>query len=95
MPGCTVCFDHCRIHHLVSWDDGETTDLVNLVPLCWKHHHAVHDLGWILTLHPDRRLRIDHPDGTHSLGPPPRPRPTPRPAGALTMPRDRTVPLRT
>ena len=72
VPGCDVCFDPCRIHHIVSWDQGGTTDLVNLVPLCWKHHHAVHDLGWILTLLPDRRLRIDHPDGTHTLGPPPR-----------------------
>ena len=28
------------------------------------HHHLVHDGGWHLDLHPDRRLVVRRPDGT-------------------------------
>ena len=33
-PTCTVPFDDCRIHHIVPWEQGGTTDLDNLGPLC-------------------------------------------------------------
>jgi hypothetical protein len=32
------------VHHLVPWTEGGTTDLPNLVSLCWAHHRQV-DLG--------------------------------------------------
>jgi hypothetical protein len=46
-PGCQVPFDDCRIHHIVPWERGGTTDLSNLAPLCEsrKHHHDVHEGG--------------------------------------------------
>ena len=40
------------------------TDLANLLPLCVRHHHAVHDHGWHLILAADRSLTITYPDGT-------------------------------
>jgi hypothetical protein len=47
-PGC-----HSRrrlhAHHIVWWGLGGRTDLANLVMLCPKHHHAVHDRHWTLT----------------------------------------------
>jgi hypothetical protein len=39
-------------------------DSYNLVPLCEAHHHLVHEGGWTLELHPDRRTIWGTPDGT-------------------------------
>jgi hypothetical protein len=83
VPGCGVRFELCHVHHVIWWRHGGRTDIVNLVPLCNRHHHAVHDLGWQLTLTADRTLTITYPDGTsHSSGPPrrgPRREDTPTP----------------
>lgn len=73
MPGCAARFDLCSIHHVTWFRNGGPTDLGNLVPLCSKHHHAVHDDGWELRLGADRSLTITLPDGrTMSTGPPTR-----------------------
>jgi Domain of unknown function (DUF222) len=62
-PDCTVPFDSCRIHHVTYWERGGPTDLANLAPLCERHHHLVHEGGWTLQLHPDRRVTWRTPDG--------------------------------
>ena len=31
--GCSTPFDCCRIHHIIEWESGGTTDLVNLLPV--------------------------------------------------------------
>lgn len=75
--GCDVPFHHCEIHHLHWWEHHGPTDLDNLLPLCVRHHHHAHELGWTLTLHPDRSLTIHQPDGTHwATTPPPTLQPT-------------------
>jgi hypothetical protein len=87
MPGCHVRFGDCHIHHVVFWEDGGRTDLDQLLPLCWLHHHCVHRLGWRLTLTPDRTLTITYPDGTTTITGPPRRQPTrpqPRPTAPST-----------
>lgn len=61
---CDTVFDRCEIHHILPWELGGSTDLINLVPLCSKHHHVVHDGGWHLELLPDRMLVIRRRDGT-------------------------------
>lgn len=43
VPECDVRFDRCHIHHIHYWENGGTTDLENMVPLCNEHHHAVHE----------------------------------------------------
>jgi hypothetical protein len=63
-PGCTVRFGDCEIHHVIDWDHHGPTDLANLLPLCSRHHHLVHEGRWHLTLHPDRSITITRPDGT-------------------------------
>ena len=63
--GCDVAFDRCEIHHIDWFEHGGTTDLHNLLPLCARHHHLVHEGGWTLHLTPDRTLTITRPDGTH------------------------------
>ncbi len=62
--GCDVPFDRCEIHHIAYWELGGPTDLDNLLPLCSRHHHVVHEGGWTLHLAPDRTLTATRPDGT-------------------------------
>ena len=63
VPGCPVRFDNCTIHHIRWWrpPHNGTTDLDNLIPVCARHHHQIHEHGWTATLHPDRRLEITRP----------------------------------
>ncbi|MDP2291335.1 MAG: HNH endonuclease signature motif containing protein, partial [Actinomycetota bacterium] len=73
IPGCAARFDHCRIHHVHWWRHGGRTDLRNLLPLCSRHHHLVHEGGWKLSLQADRLLTVNLPDGTiMTTGPPQR-----------------------
>ncbi|WP_166657367.1 HNH endonuclease signature motif containing protein [Ilumatobacter fluminis] len=60
---CDVAFDRCEMHHIVPWEHGGSTDLDNLIPLCSRHHHVVHEGGWQLELADDRTLTVRQPDG--------------------------------
>jgi hypothetical protein len=69
--GCAVKFDHCQPHHVKFWENGGPTDLANLLPLCSRHHHLVHEGGWKLTIAADRTVTLSYPDGTiQTTGPP-------------------------
>ncbi|MEI6403477.1 MAG: HNH endonuclease [Actinomycetota bacterium] len=70
-PECDVPFHRCEIHHIHWYQRGGPTNLDNLIPLCSRHHHLVHDLGWHLHLAPDRTLTITPPNGTPTSGTPP------------------------
>jgi hypothetical protein len=71
IPGCGVHYDRCKLHHVIWWRHGGRTDLDNLLPVCVRHHHKIHDAGWNITLGPNRELTIRFPDGTaQSTGPP-------------------------
>mgnify|MGYP000249285442 CR=1 FL=1 len=71
IPGCDTTFDRCTIHHIVWWRHGGTTDIANLIPICSRHHHLVHDRGWQLTLGPHRELTVTTPSGrVMTTGPP-------------------------
>ena len=45
-PDCPVRFGDCDIHHLQEWRDADATDLDNLIPLCSRHHHLIHEGRW-------------------------------------------------
>ncbi len=63
-PDCTVGFSACRIHHVKWWwEHNGPTDIDNLLPLCERHHHLVHEGGWTLTMTPDRVVTWIRPDG--------------------------------
>jgi hypothetical protein len=70
-PDCTVGFSACRIHHIRWWwRDLGPSDIDNLLPLCERHHHLVHEGGWGLTMTPDRIATWTRPEGTiHHTGP--------------------------
>ena len=63
-PGCQVRFEDCRIHHVTWWEHLGATNLDNLLPICERHHHHLHEGGWTLTLKPDRTITLRRPDGT-------------------------------
>ena len=71
IPGCTVGYDRCKLHHLIWWKNGGRTDLDNLLPVCSVHHAKIHNDGWIIELGPNRELTLRLPDGSiHTTGPP-------------------------
>jgi len=64
-PGCSVPFDACEQHHLIEWHHDGRSDLIDLGPVCVRHHHRLHAHDWQLRFHPDTRdLTITYPDGT-------------------------------
>ena len=71
---CALCetpFDHCQIHHVDWYSLGGFTDIASMLPLCSRHHHLVHEGGWVLHLAPDRTLTITKPGNCISKHPPP------------------------
>ena len=77
--GCDRPLSHCQAHHIRHWEQGGSTDLANLVPLCSHHHHLVHDGRWHIDLSDDRALWITRPDGElHAVTDPPSRYPPPR-----------------
>ena len=73
IPGCAVRYQYCKLHHVIWWEDDGLTDVDNLLPVCERHHHAIHDHGWRVQLGPRRELTVDLPDGTrYRTGPPQR-----------------------
>jgi hypothetical protein len=69
---CEVAFDNCQIHHVGWYSLGGLTNIDQLIPICNKHHHLVHEGGWQLHLAPDRTLTTTKPDGTVTTTGPPR-----------------------
>ena len=70
-------FPHCRqrideVHHIRFHSRGGRTEMGNLVGLCWFHHHAVHDKGWVIEGDPGGRLDFSSPSGRHASSDPPR-----------------------
>ncbi len=60
-PGC-----HVRVgegHHVRHWAQGGPTTLGNLVLLCRRHHHAIHEEGYRVSRGPDGTLEFRRPDG--------------------------------
>ena len=73
IPGCQARFADCDIHHLHWYRNLGLTDIDNLLPICHRHHHCVHEGGWTLTLDNRRNLTITYPDGAiQTTGPPKR-----------------------
>ena len=62
-PGCPS--QYIDAHHIIEWDDGGLTDLLNLLQLCSFHHHKVHTDHITITLDPTTaHVEFRRPDGT-------------------------------
>jgi hypothetical protein len=61
-PGCPER-RYVEAHHVLHWTKGGRTDMDNLVLLCWRHHHAVHEGGCRLAFEHEQ-VTVWRPDGT-------------------------------
>ena len=60
-PGCEA--RRGDAHHVRHWADGGATTLEHLVLLCRRHHRAVHEEGFGLTLDAKGEPRFTQPNG--------------------------------
>ena len=70
--GCVGCGTEparCQAHHIIPFARTRRTDIDNLVLVCWKCHHNIHDHHW----------RVTHRNGKPALQPP-NPQTPPNPA---------------
>ena len=70
-PGCGN--RRCDAHHVRHWADGGETALDNLVLLCRRHHRAVHEEGFRITLDAAGDVEFTRPDGRPFPAAPPPP----------------------
>jgi hypothetical protein len=70
-PGCDRPAAWTEGHHVWHWEDGGPTRLSNLVLLCSKHHHVVHQKGWQLRLDPTGTVEVTDPTGRRRTSDPP------------------------
>ena len=70
-PGCQN--RRCDAHHVQHWADGGETALDNLVLLCRRHHRAVHEEGFRITLDAAGDVQFMRPDGQPFPAAPPAP----------------------
>jgi hypothetical protein len=68
-PGCRIDPARCEAHHVHEWERDGGTDLDNMVLLCTRHHHAVHEGRMRISRRPEHPP--GHPDHWQ-LAPPPR-----------------------
>ncbi len=68
-PGCRIDPSRCEAHHVHEWEHGGSTDLDNMLLLCPRHHHAVHDGRMTITRRPEHPP--GHPDHWQLTPPPP------------------------
>jgi hypothetical protein len=61
--GCDRPGHWCEAHHVVPWTTGGETKLANLVLLCSRHHHLLHQPDWHARLSPSGDLVITDPRG--------------------------------
>ncbi len=62
-PGCHVAPEYCIAHHLIWWEHGGGTDLVNLLLLCRHHHRLIHKLAFTMTRGTDGTIVTTRPRG--------------------------------
>ena len=58
--GCGADHSQCQAHHIVPYARSRRTDIDNLVLVCWRCHHNIHDHHW----------RVVHQNGKPALQPP-------------------------
>ena len=68
-PGCHAAHHRSHAHHIIWWDHGGLTEILNLALLCPHHHRLIHQAGFTLVRGPTG-LVFHRPDGT-TIEPPP------------------------
>ena len=79
--GCIGCGAEprwCQAHHVVPYAQSRRTDIDNLVLVCWRCHHNIHDHNWRVTLKDGKRA-LQPPDPLAPVNPAEERRPHRRP----------------
>ena len=71
-PGCDRPSTWSEGHHVRWVTHGGATELDNLVLVCTRHHHRLHQPGWQAKLLPDATFEVTQPDGIVRCTSPPR-----------------------
>ncbi len=80
-PGCNRT--RTDAHHIVHWADGGPTDMANLISLCSRHHHLLHEDRYTVHPHPGGTPTFSRPDGRTIPPVPHLPEPDPQLLGPL------------
>ena len=70
-PECEVDASRCEAHHITYWRHHGETSISNMVLLCGKHHHMVHEGRW--RIHRTTGLEPGNPGYITLVAPPRRP----------------------
>ncbi|MEI8080392.1 MAG: DUF222 domain-containing protein [Actinomycetes bacterium] len=60
-PGCERPPGWCAAHHIQHWADGGPTSIDNLILLCDRHYHKIHDTNHTITIEPSGKPKITKP----------------------------------
>ncbi len=82
-PGCNRT--RTDAHHITHWADGGPTDMANLISLCSRHHHLLHEDRYTIHTHPGGTPTFTRPDGRTIPSVPHLPEPDPRLLGGLDV----------
>ncbi len=63
VEGCGVTIGDCHVHHIIPWEFKQESALIDLMPVCSRHHHMLHEGGWTLARSPDWADRWTSPEG--------------------------------
>ena len=74
-PGCDRPSPWCEGHHVRWVTHGGATEIDNLVLLCTRHHHKLHQPEWQAKLLPDATFEVTDPNGMVRATSPPRAEP--------------------
>ena len=66
--GCGAEPSRCQAHHIVPYARLRRTDIENLVLVCWRCHHNIHDHHWQV-VHRNGRPALEPPDPLAPPGP--------------------------
>ncbi len=63
--GCGADPAWCQAHHIVPWEADGPTDIDNMVLLCSRCHHQVHDESWQIRKTPTGKYVLQPPSSRH------------------------------
>ncbi len=69
-PGCTMPIHHCDLHHIKGREAGGPTTPDNLVAVCRRHHTAITNRAWALTMTDDGTVTVRRGNRTATSDPP-------------------------
>ena len=70
-PGCDRPVAFTDAHHIRHWSKGGPTSLENVALFCTRHHHLIHQPGWIVKMHPNGDIEVTNPEGLTRTSRPP------------------------